>query len=172
MEDLSHYNPEGSVMRRAQMTMLEILNIFHEICTRHNIDYWLDWGTLLGARRHAGFIPWDDDLDVKILWKDRKRLISALEKELPDHLKLQTRKTDKKYYKFHPKIRDTKSRLYNRRSDVYEYNGIFFDIFYLESTSLECNFRQREEVVVIIFCISVSPKSVSIKRRFSYVPVI
>jgi hypothetical protein len=59
-------------------------------------------------------------------------LISALEKELPDHLKLQTRKTDKKYYKFHPKIRDTKSRLYNRRSDVYEYNGIFFDIFNLE----------------------------------------
>jgi lipopolysaccharide cholinephosphotransferase len=132
MEDLSHYNPEGSVMRRAQMRMLEILRIFHGICERHNINYWLDWGTLLGAYRHAGFIPWDDDLDVTILWKDRKKLISALEKELPDDLKLQTRKTDKKYYKFHPKIRDTKSRLHNKRSDVYEFNGIFFDIFYLE----------------------------------------
>src|SRR4028118_1460533 len=91
MEDLSHYNPEGSVLRRAQMRMVEILDGFDGICKKHNIDYWLVWGTLLGARRHGGFIPWDDDLDVAVLQSDYKKLLTILEKELPKNLKLQAR---------------------------------------------------------------------------------
>lgn len=120
------------MMRKTQMRLLEILDIFHSICKKHDIDYWIDWGTLLGARRHAGFIPWDDDLDVSILQKDYKRLLSALRKELPSHLIVQTRKTDRKYWYYYPRIRDTKSRFHNKRGDIFEYNGIFFDIFLLE----------------------------------------
>jgi len=130
MEDLSHYNPEGSVLRKAQMRLLEILDVFDGICRKHNINYWLVCGTLLGARRHGGFIPWDDDLDIAILQRDYDKLMSILKEELPEHLKLQTQETDKKYWYFHPKIRDTKSRLQAKRN--FTYNGIFLDIFVLE----------------------------------------
>ncbi|MBA2563506.1 MAG: LicD family protein, partial [Chitinophagaceae bacterium] len=135
MEDLSHYNPEGSVLRRAQMRMLEILDVFDSICKKHNINYWLVCGTLLGARRHGGFIPWDDDLDVYILQSDYKKLLSILKEELPENFKLQARGTDKYYWYYYPRIRDTKSRIHNKvrgSRDNFEYQGIFIDIFLIE----------------------------------------
>jgi lipopolysaccharide cholinephosphotransferase len=54
--------------------MLELLNAFADICETNNIRYWLDGGTLIGAARHKGFIPWDDDIDVMVPRKDLKRL--------------------------------------------------------------------------------------------------
>src|SRR3954468_16666800 len=105
VDDLSIYNPEGSELRRAQLKMLEILDIFDKICRKHNIKYWLACGTLLGARRHGGFIPWDDDLDVVVLQSDYNKIISVLKAELPENLKLQSRETDEKYWWYFPKIR-------------------------------------------------------------------
>ena len=70
MEDLSRYNPEGSTLRRAQLRMLEILKVVDAICAKHGIQYTLDGGTLLGAVRHGGFIPWDDDIDIGIPRED------------------------------------------------------------------------------------------------------
>ena len=72
MEDYSVYNGEGTVLRKAQMHMVDILVEIDRICRKHDIPYWIDFGTLLGAVRHKGFIPWDDDLDISILRKDRK----------------------------------------------------------------------------------------------------
>lgn len=134
MVDLSSYNPEGSDLRRAQKRMLEILDVLDRICRQHNINYYLCAGTALGARRHGGFIPWDDDLDVIVLWKDYKKLITILQKELPENLKLQTRETDKNYWYYWAKIRDTRSRYFEERNEGYDfrYNGIFIDIFPLE----------------------------------------
>ncbi len=134
MEDLSHYNPEGSDLRKAQLKMLEMLDVFDEICRKHSINYWLVWGTLLGARRHGGFIPWDDDLDVAVLKSDYKNLLSILKKELPANLKLQAKETDKNYWFFWAKIRDTNSRYYEKATERFNFddNGIFIDIFSLE----------------------------------------
>src|SRR3954464_7150764 len=117
MEDLSLYNPEGSELRRMQMKMLEILDAFDVICRKHDINYWLACGTLLGARRHGGFIPWDDDLDVVVLQRDYKNLLSILKEELPENLKLQARGTDKYYWYYYAKIRDTRSRVYNNNTN-------------------------------------------------------
>ena len=64
------FNPEGSMLRKQQQRMLEILLHIDEVCTEHNIKYWLSSGTLLGAVRHGGFIPWDDDLDIEMLKED------------------------------------------------------------------------------------------------------
>lgn len=61
------YNPDGSLLRRQQMRMLHILVEVDKICQRHNIRYWLSSGTLIGAVRHGGFIPWDDDLDIEMM---------------------------------------------------------------------------------------------------------
>ena len=77
------FNPEGSILRRQQLRMLELLDAVDCICKKHNIPYWLSSGTLIGAARHNGFIPWDDDLDIEILRSDYLRLIKILPQELP-----------------------------------------------------------------------------------------
>ena len=69
-------------IRTHQNKMLEILLYFKDFCERHNITYWLDSGTLLGAYRNEGFIEWDDDVDICILKNDYDKLISNLSVEL------------------------------------------------------------------------------------------
>ena len=61
------YNPNGSTLRKQQLRMLEMLQYIDSVCKKHNIRYWLCSGTLLGAVRHGGFIPWDDDVDIEML---------------------------------------------------------------------------------------------------------
>ena len=74
------YNPEGSLLRRDQMELLKMLRVVADICDANGIQWWLSSGTLLGAARHEGFIPWDDDLDIVLLRKDCKRLERILER--------------------------------------------------------------------------------------------
>ncbi len=61
-----------------------LLALFNEKCKEHGIRYWLDYGTLLGAVRHQGFIPWDDDLDVSVERQDYDRLLSLLPQLFPE----------------------------------------------------------------------------------------
>ena len=62
-----------------------LLKNFKRICDKYNIEYWLDWGTLLGAARHKGFIPWDDDVDVSMTRSSFSRLQEAMKNE-PDFI--------------------------------------------------------------------------------------
>ena len=129
----ARFNPEGSPLRRQQMVMLEMVKVLDSICKKHNIPYFLYGGTLLGAIRHNGFIPWDDDLDVAILRNDYKRLLKVLPVELPGHLALQTNDTDKNYFFFVGKLRDRRSFLDEGGFDsVFKERGIFIDIFPLD----------------------------------------
>lgn len=125
------YNPDGSLLRNAQLRMLEILIDFDRVCRKHNIKYWLSSGTLLGAVRHGGFIPWDDDLDVDILEDDYKRLLPILEKELGDKYFIQNRKTDKNFINNFTKIRDKHSYIHETQhmASRYKNHGLFLDIF-------------------------------------------
>ena len=74
----ARFNPDGSLLRQQQQRMLELLIEVDRICKKHHITYWLSCGTLLGAARHKGFIPWDDDLDIEMLLPDYKRLLKVL----------------------------------------------------------------------------------------------
>ena len=80
------FNPDGSLLRRQQLRMLEILVEIDKICQHHQIPYWLSSGTLIGAVRHNGFIPWDDDLDIEMMRSDYLRLMDILPRELPSWL--------------------------------------------------------------------------------------
>ena len=85
----ARFNPDGSPLRRQQMVMLEMAKLLDRICKKHDIPYFLYAGSLLGAIRHDGFIPWDDDFDVALLRKDYKRLMKILPDELPPGIVLQ-----------------------------------------------------------------------------------
>lgn len=129
----ARFNPEGSLLRRQQMVMLELVKVLDRICRKYDIPYFLYGGTLLGAIRHNGFIPWDDDLDVALLRKDYKRLMKVLPSELPEHIALQTIDTDKNYFYFIGKLRDKRSFLDEENYDrVFKERGIYIDIFSLD----------------------------------------
>lgn len=135
------YNPEGSNLRELQLRMLEILKEVDQICKKHNIQYWLSSGTLLGAVRHGGFIPWDDDLDIEMQREDFKKFMSVLSQELPENLTLQSDKSDRNYIYFYPRIRDKNSYIYERseQNRALKEKGAFIDVFPLESTFLVCH---------------------------------
>ena len=125
------YNPEGSILRRHQMRMLEMLETIDAICKKHHIPYWLSSGTLLGAARHKGFIPWDDDLDIELLRKDYLKLMEILPQELPDNLVLQNNETDPNYIFIFAKVRDRNSYMeeYGSYDRIFKERGIYIDIF-------------------------------------------
>ena len=94
------YNPDGSTLRKAQMRMVEMLKFIDKLCSDNNIDYWIDYGSLLGAVRHGGFIPWDDDMDIAMTWKDYKKFRKLMINNNPsDEFVLQCHKTDKGCYR-------------------------------------------------------------------------
>ena len=153
----SKYNPNGSLLRNAQLRMLEILIDFDRVCRKHDIKYWLSSGTLLGAVRHGGFIPWDDDLDVDILEDDYKRLLPILEKELGDKYFIQNRKTDKNFINNFTKIRDRHSYIEETQAMTSRYanHGLFIDIF-----PLNCAIKPFQRICGTIhyFCYLLSCK--------------
>ena len=80
--------------RRLQLAELSVLDDFTRLCARHRLRYYLAYGTLLGAVRHGGFIPWDDDVDVAMPREDYRRLAALVPSELGDRLMLQSHETD------------------------------------------------------------------------------
>ena len=128
------FNPDGSLLRRQQMRMLDILLEVDRICQKHDIPYWLSSGTLIGAMRHDGFIPWDDDLDIEMMRSDYLRLMKVLPSELPEWLALQNDETDPNYFYFYAKIRDRRSKMLeqNGYDRLWKEQGIYIDIFPME----------------------------------------
>lgn len=70
------------MMKRVWAAQLEVLSVIEQICKKHDLQYYADYGTLLGAVRHQGFIPWDDDMDISMLREDFDKFIAVAEREL------------------------------------------------------------------------------------------
>lgn len=99
-------------LRQAQLKMLTILAAVDNICLKHGIDYWLDRGTLLGAVRHEGFIPWDDDIDIGMPRSSYERFLRIAPAQMPTNMFLQTAQSDPGFFNLAAplKIRDRNSR--------------------------------------------------------------
>jgi len=131
-------------LKKAQEIMLETLVEVDKICKKYNINYWLSSGTLLGAVRHKGFIPWDDDLDICMIKEDYDKFLHIVQKELPTNMFLQTNKIDKSFPYDIAKIRNNKGKIIEKHevNKNVEYNqGIFIDIFPMMLVSSSKLFR-------------------------------
>ncbi len=118
-------------LRACQLKQLGILEEIDRICRRHSICYWLDGGTLLGAVRHGGFIPWDDDIDIAMRLEDMGRFVELARRELPDGLFVQTRLTDPEVEAPITKVRDMDSFCVEAGDNFaagYQ-KGLYVDIF-------------------------------------------
>lgn len=113
-------------LHEIELTMLDVVD---SICSKHDLHYFLDSGTALGAVRHSGFIPWDDDVDIGMLRCDYDRFIEIAKEELPPWLCIQDHNTEPLYPNFHAKLR-CKNTIYPQEYSVnYQQRGIQLDIF-------------------------------------------
>ena len=112
----------------------KLLDTFDGVCRKYNLRYTLCGGSLLGAIRHNGFIPWDDDLDVAMMREDYDKLLSLPKSEFKEPYFLQTPETDPGYYKTFVKLRNSNTTEIPHKDAIFHYNhGVFLDIFPLDN---------------------------------------
>lgn len=118
-----------------QHTLLGFLKEVDRICRKHQIKYFLGGGTLLGAVRHKGFIPWDDDADVMMLREDYEKFLGVLKDELPSYITDQN--TEEANHFAFTKLRLNDTILSTEFSARFEnlHNGVFLDVLAQDKTS-------------------------------------
>lgn len=126
----------SSDMKSVWAVELDLLNEFKEVCSKNNIKWWMDSGSLLGTIRHNGFIPWDDDIDIVLFREDYDRLCGMASSEFRHPYFFQTELTDHGSMRGHAQLRNsmTTGILKSEQHAHYKFNqGIFIDIFPLDS---------------------------------------
>ena len=123
-----------SNLRKLQLAELEIIRVFIDICERENLRYYMIGGTMLGAVRHKGFIPWDDDVDIGMPREDYDRLFELLSEGggLPEHFEYLNFKIKEDYNRYFSRIVDNRVRVYNASGGREIVESAWIDIFPLD----------------------------------------
>lgn len=112
---------------------LDLLKAFIAVCEKHDLLYFLVEGSALGAVRHGGFIPWDDDIDVAMPREDYEKFLAVAQADLPEGLFLQTNETDPAYVTGFAKIRNSNTAFIETSARKLAINhGVYLDIFVLD----------------------------------------
>ena len=113
---------------------MELLQFVDFVCSKYNIKYYAMGGTLLGAVRHQGFIPWDDDIDIAMFRPEYERFVHLASQEIVPPFFIQSPETEKDYALFHIKIRNSESTCAVKYDFEFTYNkGVFIDVFPIDS---------------------------------------
>lgn len=117
-------------LKEHQLVLLELLQEFDRICSKHNIPYLIFCGSAIGAVRHKGFVPWDDDLDVSMLRKDYERFLEVASSELREEYYLQAEFSEHWPMNF-SKLRKNNTTCLEKYhpKDKKSHQGIYIDLF-------------------------------------------
>lgn len=127
MNRYRQYDP--SVLRKLQETELSVLKEFIRICQKYGIRYFALFGTNIGAARHRGFIPWDDDIDIGMLREDYEKLLEIVPRECGDAYRIVGPDSPEKFYNLVPHFCKTGTRFATNYDHGRYTMGIGFDIF-------------------------------------------
>ena len=123
-------------MNPLQQKQLDILKAFIRVCDKHNLEYFLVYGTALGAIRHKGFIPWDDDIDVGMPREDYEKYIQLQSEYEGTPYFIQTFKSDPCYIYNYAKLRDSSTTFLENAFKNHRINqGVFIDVFPVDGMS-------------------------------------
>ena len=123
--------PQGNdVLKKLQDILFEMAVVIKDIFERNGIRYVIEYGTLLGAVRHGGFIPWDDDFDFVVFEDDYQKATESLRRELPPKYILHDAQSDSSYFYSFSKVRHLHSvAIEDGLTDHLKYKGISIDLF-------------------------------------------
>ena len=137
------YDPDD--LRQLQLVELEVLLAIDELCARYDIPYFLDSGSALGAMRHGGFIPWDDDIDIGMLREDYERFVAVALDELPEGYRLLTPDVTEGYAPMWAKVMREGTKFYTRETlEAGLDQGVFVDVFPYDRLCEDVREAQRQ----------------------------
>lgn len=120
---------EHLILKQMQAKQLELLHELDRVCKKNHLSYCLSSGTCLGALRHGGFIPWDDDIDVYMSWRDAEKLVKVQQDFQPRYF-VQNYKTDPQFPSTHYRLCDSSTSCFLKETEGLDVNhGIFIDIY-------------------------------------------
>lgn len=120
---------DKELLRRVQLAQLEIAKEIKRVCDENDIRYFLSFGTMLGAVRHQGFIPWDDDMDLGMMRSEYERFLQIAPEKLKPEYVLQTWYTDENVSIPFAKVRKRGTVYIESKGGNLKENGFFVDIF-------------------------------------------
>ena len=130
MNDHNNYDKKMNRLRELQLTELEILKTVDRTCKDLGLTYFLDGGTLLGAVRHGGFIPWDDDIDIVMPYKDYEQFITYGQQKLGDKFFVQNMETDPNFNLSFTRVRLNGTTCMNSYQINWKvHHGVWIDVF-------------------------------------------
>lgn len=143
---------DDCTLRKLQLTELDILIQIDKICRKNNINYFLIGGTLIGAVRHKGFIPWDDDIDIGMLRSDYEKFIDLCinKKALGKKYFLHCNESDKNYFIPFAKVKKNNTTFAERAIDgIDTHKGIYLDIFPYDNVPKQDSFKQKVQAIIV-----------------------
>lgn len=147
-------------MQQRKQLALDMAKHLHKVCAEHGLRYFMDYGTLLGAVRHNGFIPWDDDLDVAMPREDFFKLQDLINKDnTPYQVEFYNNKAQYGYAT--PKMVDTRTTLIDEKMGYgREVTGVFLDIFIYDGVG-----NQMRPALAYCACLKILKRMVFLSRR-------